>query len=92
VAHFDNQDVVLYFYREDGGGLVEIPESRINLQFSNSEYAFDVEYSDLKALAESTNVSVLISPNLDSNNVLTQWDVTSGKDVSGNDIFALTKV
>lgn len=92
IAHLANKQVLLYKAREDGDTLEEFENSRIVLDFDNDAYAFDVKYSDLKMLDNSTGVSVLISPNLSKKNVLKHYDITKGTNAAGETIYNQTFV
>jgi len=91
VTHFENQEIVLYYMREDAGLLEEVPGSRLNLDLP-SDYAFDVQFSSVPFLENSTRVNVLFTPNNSKNNVLTQMEVIKGTNEGGDTIFTLQKV
>lgn len=44
VAHFENQEVVLYYTNSNGANLEEVADTRFNLDMPDN-YAFDVSYS-----------------------------------------------
>jgi hypothetical protein len=41
IVHYENQDIVLYYMREDGGTFEEVPGGRMNPNLPKG-YAFDV--------------------------------------------------